>query len=132
VPLQIVDADIDNDRDIDLVLGGFELESDGLTQRSVRIAERTGEMEFSVGFPLKVGWAEPSLLGISVVVTDADGNGWLDILATARSDVEIGVKVRGRIWILRISEFKGDYPFLSHRPVAPSTALYGSGSHLDF
>lgn len=98
VPLQIVNADIDNDGDTDLVLGGFELESDGLTQRSVRIAERTGEMEFSVGFPLKVGWAEPSLLGISVAVTDVDGNGWLDILVTARSDVETGVNEQTPSW----------------------------------
>jgi|GEM_PF-6526517 len=98
VPLQIVNDDIDNDGDFDLVLGGFELESSGVTQRSIRIAERIDKMEYSVGSSLKIGWLEPSVLEISIAVTDADGNGWLDILATARSDVETGISELTPSW----------------------------------
>ena len=114
---QVVEVtDMTQDSLLDLVVGGFALRDSGTLWRFVLIAEGREDAEFEMGFPMSIGWEEPTLLGVSMAIEDVDRDGILDVVATVRTDVREGILDDTPSWpaeesfvLLRQSEIGGFY-----------------------
>lgn len=116
IPLTVEVADMTGDMVNDIVIGGFALQDSGTLRRFILTAEGTAEREFEMGFPIYIGWEEPTLLRASIAVQDVDQNGLPDIVATVRTDVRDGISDATPSWpaeesfvFLRQSEVGGFY-----------------------